>query len=119
MKTWATLAAAAALTIGSAAHAGEPVKLDETALDSVTAGRFFDVRASTLFASAGFAPGTGSASTVESSFASGKRTATPGSETLSLLAKASGRSLASGVGGIATASGGGFVFINVFSAPTT
>lgn len=116
MKTWATLAAAAALTIGSAAHAGEPLKLDNAALDSVTAGMFFRVDAGTFGATAAFSGAGGSGSTQESSYAFGERKLAPSS--INLLAKASGQSLASGRG-VATATGGGFVSLFVFSGNPT
>lgn len=38
MKTLATLTATAILAAGFAAHAGEPLRLDESSLDRVTAG---------------------------------------------------------------------------------
>lgn len=118
MKTWAILAAAAALTIGSAANAGEPVKLDEAALDNVTAGNtLFSVSAFTTFPSAQFTSpfgALGSASTSESSFASGERRSVDGNESLGFVARASGQSRASGFGGQATATSGGGVFIGTF-----
>ena len=118
MKTWAILAAAAALSIGSAANAGEPVKLSDAALDGVTAGiTLFDVRAFTTFTGAQFTGPlgvVGSASTRESSFASGERRSVDGNETLSFAARASGASSASVFGGAATATGAGGVFISTF-----
>jgi hypothetical protein len=120
MKTWATLAAAAALTIGTAAHAAEPMKLDDAALDGVTAGSFFLATAQSLGASANFLSdfGVGTGSIQESFYAFGERELNPSGESLSLLAKGSGQSFASGPG-LATAAAAGFVSISVisFSSP--
>ena len=117
MKTWATLAAAAALTISAGAHAAEPVKLDNAALDSVTAGSGFLVQAFTFGASARFLGANlalGGGSTTESAYAFGERKVTSSGETLKLHGLASGRSTAAGPG-LAQATGGAEVFLLVLT----
>jgi hypothetical protein len=117
MKTWATLAAAAALTIGAGAHATEPLKLDDTALDSVTAGSYFAVEASTFGAQALFLGSNlalGGGSTTEQAYAFGERKVTSSGETLKLHGWATGQSAAAGPG-LAQASGGAEVFLLVFT----
>lgn len=117
MKTWATLAAAAALTISASAHADEPLKLDNAALDSVTAGRYFLVEAFTFGAQAQFLGGNGAfggASTSEKAYALGERKVTPSSETLKLHGWAKGQSSAGGPG-LAQATGGAEVYLLVLN----
>ena len=115
MKTIPTLAAAAVLGLGLSAHAGEPLKLDDATLDTITAGAVANGNVFAYRAVAGTFPafvGTslgGQGSFSMQSTANSKRTTTPSSDTLKLNAAATG--IASGSGLDIFVSGGGFVLL--------
>ena len=103
MKTFTTLAAAAVLGLGLSAHAGEPLKLDDATLDTITAGAVANNNFVALHqASAGVFPtfalttlgGQGGFSVQTTTFAS--KTTTPAGQQVKLSGKASGGASGSG-----------------------
>ena len=118
MKSLTSLAAAAALFAGVAAHAAEPLQLDDAALDSVTAGRTFVVLAQNIgnFVQANSAtnPLSASGALQASATALGERTVSSWGESLKLQAAATGSGAAVATNGIAAAGGVGVVSLAVF-----
>jgi len=111
MKTITTLGAAAVLALGLTAQAAEPVKLDDAALDQVTAGGLSYLAAAGTFPAFALTVRGGQGGFSLQSSAFSLRTSGGSGDQLKLQAKASGT--ASGGGNDFFVGAGGFVFLQL------